>query len=168
MKAIVAVDINWGIGYKGSLLQRIPADMKNFKRITTGKVVVMGQATFESLPGQEPLKDRINIVLSDDESFRNEKVTICRSLDDLFDVLSNYPDDDVFIIGGESVYAQLLEHCGEVYVTKIANTYTADKYFVNLDRSDIWKQASISGPYKYNDVEYCFVTYVKGQDKGLQ
>lgn len=168
MKAIVAVDLNWGIGYKGSLLQRIPDDMKNFKQMTTGKVVVMGQATFESLPGQEPLKDRINIVLSNDECFHNEKVTICRTLEELFGMLSKYPADDVFVIGGESVYTQLLDHCTEVYVTKIANTYTADKYFVNLDRSDVWKPASISGPFQYNDVEYCFVTYIKDQHQGSQ
>lgn len=168
MKAIVAVDLNWGIGYKGSLLQRIPDDMKNFKRMTTGKVVVMGQATFKSLPGQEPLKDRVNIVLSDDESFRNEKVTICRSLEDLFNVLMKFSEDDVFIIGGESVYKQLLGHCSEVYVTKITRTYTADKYFVNLDQSEQWYSTSTSEPYKYNDIEYRFVKYVKDGNQGLQ
>jgi dihydrofolate reductase len=72
MKAIVAVDLNWGIGFKGNLLQRIPDDMKFFKQMTLGKVVVMGRETFESLPGKEPLKDRTNIVLSKDKKFTNK------------------------------------------------------------------------------------------------
>lgn len=77
MQAIAAVDLQWGIGYQGNLLQRIPADMKFFKEKTIGKVVIMGRETFESLPGKQPLKDRINIVLSRDKSFHHENLIIC-------------------------------------------------------------------------------------------
>ena len=73
MKSIVAVYVNWGIGYKGNLLQRIPEDMRFFKQMTLGKVVVMGSKTFESLPGREPLKDRINIILSKSKDFEERK-----------------------------------------------------------------------------------------------
>jgi len=90
MKAIAAVDLNWGIGYRGNLLERIPEDMKFFKQMTIGKVVIMGRKTFESLPGKEPLKDRVNIVLSKNEGFNNRKVTICRTLDELFCELEKY------------------------------------------------------------------------------
>lgn len=165
MKAIVAVDLNWGIGYRGNLLQRIPEDMKFFKQMTLGKVVIMGRETFESLPGKEPLKDRINIVLSKNKSFKNEKVIICRSLDELFHELAKCNSDDVFVIGGESIYAQLLPYCTEAYVTKIEKTYDADKYFINLDKDETWELVSTSELQTYQDLQYKFVKYVN--DKGL-
>jgi len=84
MKAIVAVDSNWGIGYKGNLLQRIPEDMRFFRQMTLNKVVVMGRKTFESLPGKEPLKDRVNIILSKSENIEKDGIIICRSVDGLF------------------------------------------------------------------------------------
>ncbi|WP_276624297.1 dihydrofolate reductase, partial [Syntrophomonas wolfei] len=144
MKAIVAVDLNWGIGYKGNLLQRIPEDMKFFQQMTLGKVLIMGRETFESLPGKEPLKDRINIVLSKNEEFNNEKVIICRTLTELFMELKKYDLDNVFVIGGESIYTQLLPYCTEAYVTRIENTYEADKYFINFDKIDDWELVSSS------------------------
>jgi dihydrofolate reductase len=160
MKAIVAVDLNWGIGCKGKLLQRIPEDMKFFKEMTIGKVVVMGRETFESLPNQEPLKNRTNFVLSRNKSFNNEKVIICRSLDELFQKLEKHNSDDVFVIGGESIYTQLLPYCTEAYVTKIENTYIADKYFVNLDKEEMWKLVSESDTKIFKDVKYKFVKYI--------
>jgi dihydrofolate reductase len=160
MKAIVAVDLNWGIGCKGKLLQRIPEDMKFFKEMTIGKVVVMGRETFESLPNQEPLKNRTNFVLSRNKSFNNEKVIICRSLDELFRKLEKHNSDDVFVIGGESIYTQLLPYCTEAYVTKIENTYNADKYFVNLDKEETWELISESDIQTYKDIKYKFVKYV--------
>ena len=165
MKAIVAVDINWGIGYKGKLLQWIPEDLKFFKAMTLGKVVIMGRETFESLPGKEPLKDRVNIVLSKNESFTNEKIIICRSLEELFNVLANYSEEDVFVIGGESIYAQLLPFCSEAYVTKIRNSYKADKHFINIDQIKAWEVVSESEPQNYGDIEYRFIKYVNNKSK---
>ena len=143
MKAIVAVDFNWGIGYKGNLLQRIPGDMKYFKEKTIGRVVIMGRETMESLPGKEPLKDRVNIVLSRNGNLKKDRFIICHSLAELLSVLKNYDSDDVYVIGGESVYAQLLPYCTEAYVTKIENTYSADKFFPNLDQLSPWKLAEV-------------------------
>lgn len=160
MKAIVAVDLNWGIGYKGSLLQRIPEDMKNFKSLTIGKVVIMGRQTFESLPGKEPLIDRVNIVLSKDMNFVNDKVTICRSLEELFNEIEKYDSEDIFVIGGESIYNQLLPYCTEAYVTKINNTYVADKYFPNLDREEMWKLVSVGDLKNYNGIQFSYLKYV--------
>jgi dihydrofolate reductase len=82
MKAIVAVDQNWGIGYQGNLLQRIPEDLKFFKQLTIHKVVIMGRGTFDSLHGRTPLKDRVNIVLS--STLKDEPgsgLIVCRSLE---------------------------------------------------------------------------------------
>lgn len=160
MKAIVAVDLNWGIGCRGNLLQWIPEDMKFFKQMTLGKIVIMGRETFESLPGKEPLKDRVNIVLSTNECFKNEKIIICRSLDQLLEKIKMYNLDDVFVIGGESVYAQLLPYCTEAYVTKIANQYVADKYFINLDQEETWELVSTSESKSHNEIQYSFLKYV--------
>lgn len=159
MKAIVAVDQNWGIGYKGQLLARIPADMKFFKEKTLGKVVIMGKETFTSLPGQEPLKDRINIVLCEDKQFCDKKIIVCSSLDELFTELIKYPTDEVFVIGGENVYAQLLPYCTEAYVTRIENTYTADKYFRNLDDDECWKLVFTGEAQSHNNIQYSFTTF---------
>jgi len=162
MKIIVAVDSNWGIGNKGSLLFWIPEDIKLFKQMTLGKVVVMGRETFESLPNKEPLKDRVNIVLSKNENFKNDKVNICRSLDELFDELEKYNSDNVFVIGGESIYFQLLDFCNEVYITKIEKEcIDVDKYFIDLDKYELWRIEAISEKKEFKDVEYRFVKYIK-------
>lgn len=159
MKAIVAVDANWGIGYCGDLLVKIAEDMKFFKQTTLGKVIIMGRETFESLPGKEPLKDRINIVLSTKAYSEDERITVCRSLEELSQVLEQYHTDDVFVIGGEKVYAQLLPYCSEAYVTKIENTYKADKYFVNLDKVAVWKPVACSDCKCHNEIRYRFTRY---------
>lgn len=158
MKIIVAVDQNWGIGYKGELLQRIPEDMKFFKQMTMGHVVIMGRGTFESLPGKEPLKNRVNIILS--KILNDDRVVVCRSLDELFQELVKYHPDDLYVIGGEAVYDLLLPYCAEAYITKIKNTYPADKYFRNMDEDEAWKVESESDRQNYNGVEYSFVKYI--------
>lgn len=160
MKAIVSVDTNWGIGYRGKLLQRIPEDMKQFREKTTGKVVVMGRDTFESLPGKAPLKNRVNIVLSANESFYDDRVILCRSLDELFRKIEIYNTEDVFIIGGESIYKQLLPYCSEAYVTKIHHAYPADKYLPNLDKEREWTLASESELQNYDHIQYSYVNYI--------
>lgn len=160
MKAIVAVDLNWGIGYRGNLLQHIPEDMKFFKNMTIGKIVVMGRETFESLPGKNPLKDRVNIVLSRSQTFNSDGITVCSSLEELFAVLRKYNTDDVFIIGGQSIYRQLLPYCTEVYVTKILKIYKADKYFVNLDIDQGWNLVYESEIKDYNGIKYRFTKYL--------
>lgn len=160
IKAIAAVDLNWGIGYKGNLLEHIPEDMKFFKQMTLGKVVVMGRETFESLPGKQPLKERTNIILSRSSNSDNEKLTICHSLDELFIELKKYSTDDVFVIGGESIYSQLLPYCNEAYITKIYRTYTADKHFANLDDNAMWILDNISEFKNYNDIKFRFLKYV--------
>ncbi|PKM76726.1 MAG: dihydrofolate reductase [Firmicutes bacterium HGW-Firmicutes-15] len=159
MKAIVAVDLNWGIGCKGKLLERIPDDMKFFKQKTVGKIVLMGRETFVSLPGGEPLKDRLNIVLCEDKQFSDKKITVCSSLNELFGELKKYPTDEVFVIGGEIVYAELLPYCSEAYVTKIENIYEADKYFVNLDEDERWELISTGESKSFNGIRYSLTKY---------
>lgn len=161
MKAIVAVDLNWGIGYKGNLLKPIAPDLKRFKELTINKVVVMGRETFESLPKKEPLKDRVNIVLSKSDLINDKRIIVCNSLNQLFNELLKYNTNDVFVIGGESVYKQLLPYCTEVYVTKIQKTYIADRHFTNLDENSSWKLLDKSDLQAYDGVEFYYTKYIK-------
>ncbi len=158
MKLIVAVDQNWGIGYKGELLQRIPEDMKFFKELTENHIIIMGRGTFESFPGKEPLKNRINIVLS--KTLKDERVKLCRSIDELLLELEKYNPNELYVIGGESIYNLLLPYCTEAYVTKIKHTYQADKYMKNIDQDETWKLVSESDLQNYRGVEYSFTKYI--------
>ena len=161
MKAIVAVDKNWGIGLKGKLLVSIPADMKVFRSTTLGKVVVMGRKTLESFPNKAPLKDRVNIVLTKNTSFQKNGVIVVHSIDELKDELKKYNSDDVYVIGGETIYKQLIDECDTAYVTKIDYAYEADAYFPNLDEKDNWEVTVEGEEETYYDLEYYFMTYKK-------
>lgn len=154
MKAIVSVDENWGIGLNGSLLVRIPEDMKFFKKTTVGGTVIMGRETFMSLPRSEPLPDRRNIVLTTRRDFFRENVLVCHTLEELFLILADIRSDDCFVIGGDSVYRQLIAYCDEAVVTKIHGRFEADRHFVNLDAASGWKVEKCEGPWLYNDIEY--------------
>ena len=129
MKAIVNVDKNWGIGIGNELLNPIPADMKFFRETTTGNVVVMGRKTFLSFPGPKALPKRVNIVITTDKEWSAPDVTVCHSLEELYDTLKNYDTDSVYVIGGSAVYEQLVPLCDSVYVTKVETSKPADKFF---------------------------------------
>jgi len=159
MNLIVAVDRQWGIGYDGELLDMIPADMKYFKEKTKGKVVIMGRGTFESLPGRKPLRDRINIVLSKDAKINDTGIIVCNSLPILFSVLSEYNSDDIFIVGGELIYKQLMQYCSKAYITKVDKVYIADKYFPNIDKGQDWECIEEGMLQSYQDVTFKFTVY---------
>ena len=126
MKAILSADRNWGIGYQNRLLVSIPSDMKFFRQTTTGKVVVMGRKTLESFPNGLPLKNRTNIVLTKNKDYSVKGAVLVHTEEELFEELKKYSADDVYVIGGESVYRMLLPYCDTVYVTKIDHAFQAD------------------------------------------
>lgn len=161
MNMIVAVDQNWGIGLKNKLLVQIPEDQRFFRETTTGKVVVMGRKTLESFPNKMPLPKRTNIVLSKDESYQVKGAIVVRSKEELLKELENYTKEDIFIIGGESVYKLMLPYCNVVHVTKIDYTYEADAFFPNLDALKEWKITALSDEQTYFDLEYTFYQYEK-------
>ena len=119
MNLIAAVDKNWAIGCKNKLLVSIPADMKFFRETTTGKVVVMGRKTLESFPNGQPLKKRVNIVLTHDKNFKAGDAIIVHSMEELREELKKYPSEDIYVIGGETIYKQLLDDCDVAHITKI-------------------------------------------------
>ena len=159
MKMIVAVDKNWGIGKNNDLLVSIPADMKMFRTETSGKVVVMGRKTLESFPGGLPLKNRTNIVLSGNPDYQVKGAIVVHSLPELLEEIKKYPKDQVYCIGGDSVYKMLLPYCDTAQVTKIDFAYEADRYFPNLDEMPQWQVAAESEEQTYFDLEYRFVRY---------
>ncbi len=159
MNAIVAVDNNWAIGCKNSLLVRIPADHKNFRQETTGKVVVLGRKTLETFPQGMPLPNRTNIILSTNPDYKVKDAVVVHSKEELDTELKKYPTEDVYIIGGESVYRMMLPVCDVVHVTKIDHDYEADAYFPNLDKDDEWEITAESEEQTYFDLPYYFVKY---------
>jgi dihydrofolate reductase len=160
MKLIVAVDSNWGIGNKGKLLVSIPEDMKFFRGTTTGHVIVMGRKTLESFPNGNPLPNRTNIVLTRDKSFAKKGVIVVHDLDELDELLKEYKDEEVYCIGGESVYRQLLDRCDEAFVTMIDFAYEADAYFPDLTKEG-WEMVGESDEQTYFDLCYTFTTWKK-------
>lgn len=159
MKAILAADKNWGIGYNNHLLVSIPSDMKFFRQTTTGKVVVMGRKTLESFPNGMPLKNRTNIVLTANQDYQVKDAVIVHSEDELMEKLKKYDADDIYVIGGESVYRMMLPYCDTVYVTKIDRAFQADTFFPNLDEMDEWVMTEESEEQTCFDLEFCFTKY---------
>jgi len=159
MKLIVAVDRNWAIGRKNSLLVSIPSDMKFFRETTMHKVIVMGRKTLESFPGGRALPGRTNIVLSNRPDYEAGSATVVHSPEELLEVLKEYDPEDVYVIGGGSIYRQLLPYCDTAFVTKIDHAYEADTYFPNLDEHPDWELTGISEEQTYFDLEYRFLKY---------
>lgn len=161
MNLIVAVDQNWAIGLNNELLVRIPQDQKFFREETMGKVVVMGRKTLESFPNGLPLKGRTNIVLTNNKDFRVKDTIVVHSMEELLEELQKYNSNDVYVIGGESIYRLLLPYCDTAHVTKIFHSYNADTFFPNLDEMSEWKVVADSEEQTYFDLEYVFLKYKK-------
>lgn len=159
MNIIVAVDKNWAIGKDNKLLVSIPADMKMFRQETSGKVVVMGRRTLESFPNGLPLKNRTNIVLTSNKDYDAKGAQVVHTLEELLEEIKKYPAEDVYCIGGDSVYKLLLPYCDVAHITKIDFAYEADRYFPNLDEMPEWKVTAQSEEQTYFDLEYRFVKY---------
>ena len=159
MNLIVAVDANWAIGNKNELLIRIPNDHKHFREETTGKVVVLGRKTLETFPQGLPLKNRTNIILSTNPNYQVKDAIVVHSVEELLDELKKYADEDIYIIGGDSVYKQVLPYCDVAYVTRIDHAYEADAYFPNLDADEEWEVTGESEEQTYFDIAYTFVKY---------
>lgn len=163
MNLIVAVDKNWAIGKENKLLVSIPQDMKFFRETTMGKVVVMGRKTLESFPGGQPLKKRTNIVITRDKNYSVKDAIVVHSVEEALEELKNYNSEDVYVIGGDSIYRQMLPYCDVAHVTKIDHAYEADTYFPNLDEKEDWLVTGVSDEQTYFNLEYEFVRYERVQ-----
>jgi dihydrofolate reductase len=159
MNTIVSVDTNWGIGRNNDLLFHVTEDMQYFKSMTIGKIVIMGENTFYSLPNQKPLKDRINIVLSDKKDLQIDDVTVCNSLDELLKYIEIFNTNDIFIVGGQAIYELMLPYCSVAYVTQFYAEKPADKHFPNLAESPEWQLAERSDPVESKGLIFTFDKY---------
>ena len=163
MYLIAAADRNWAIGNKGSLLYSLPQDMKFFRETTQNSVVVMGRKTLESFPGGRPLKNRINIVITRNADYEKEGVIVCNDTDKLPDILKEYTDKNIFVIGGEEIYRLLLPLCTKAYITKVDAETVADAFFPNLDADTDWEITNTSEALTDNGIDFKFVTYERKQ-----
>ena len=158
MNAIVVVDQNWAIGCNGDLLFSLPTDMKRFRSLTIGGTVILGRKTLDSFPGGRPLPKRRNIVITRNVDFDREGCEIAGSLQAALELAADTEDGKLWVIGGGSVYAALLNRCKRVYLTKVdAVAEGADTFFPNLDKLPGWKVEATSEPVEENGVTYRFV-----------
>ena len=157
MQAIVAVSQSWGIGKDGRLLFRLSADLRRFKALTTGRTVVMGRKTLQSLPGGKGLPNRRNLVLSRRMDYAPENAEVVTSVE----ALLRTAGEDAFVIGGQQVYEQLLPHCERVHVTKVLADAPADAFFPNLDEDPAWRIASVSDVFTESGISFQYVEYCR-------
>ncbi len=159
ISAIVAVDNNWGIGYNGDLLLSIPEDLKRFKAITNGHTVVMGKNTWISLP-KKPLPNRKNIIIDYRDSIDYLDNTMIGNLESVVNIMKNDPESEYYIMGGGSIYKQLLPLCERVYVTKIYHNFeNVDTFFPNLESSEEWFEFPVGEIQEYNGIKYQYWVY---------
>jgi dihydrofolate reductase len=162
MNLIVCVDQEFGIGKNGDLLEKIPEDLQFFKKMTLEKTIIMGRATFESLPNQKPLKNRKHIVLSTKKEYApHSDVIVCHSLDEVLAITKDTNPEDLFVIGGGKVYTEFLPYCDKAYITKILKTYDADTHFVNIDQLKNWFLNDEGEVKLFESIPYQFCTYVR-------
>ena len=158
MKLIVAADRNWAIGKNNKLMWSIPADMKFFRETTQGNVVIMGRKTLESFPQGQPLKNRVNIVITRNPSYKVKDAVVVHSVEEAIEESRKY-DGDVFVIGGESIYRAMLPYCDTALVTRIDYAYEADTWFPNLDEDEEWELTAEGEEQTCFDLEYTFTRY---------
>ena len=155
MNVIVAVDRNWGIGRDGDQLVYLSEDLKRFRALTTGHPVILGRKTLSTFPGGRPLKGRRNLILSRSADFAPE----CAEVFSHVDALRAAAPEDAFVIGGSSVYRQLLPWCRTAYVTKIEAEFPADCFFPDLDRDPQSECVQKSGFLEQDGIQFHYVTY---------
>lgn len=166
MDAIVVVDRNWAIGRNGGLLFSLPSDMKRFRALTLGGVVLMGRKTLESFPGGKPLPGRRNIVLTS-RGMAVEGAEVVHTLKDL--CRAGETAEHAFVIGGGSVYAAALSRCRRVYLTRVdAVAQEPDTYFPNLDKLPGWEVEHAGETITENGLTYRFVDYVNRSPEGTE
>lgn len=144
MKAIVAVDNNWGIGSEGKLLAYIAEDLRNFKKVTMGCSLVYGRKTLATFPKGQALPNRKNIMLSSASGLKIENILVMGSVEEVL-TYEKESNEEIMVIGGESVYRQFLPYLDKVYVTHIDKEFkNVDSYFPDLSKQGEWKEKSFT------------------------
>ena len=163
--AIVHADKEWGIGKGNDMMFSLPADMKFFRTTTMGHTVVMGGNTLRSFPGQKPLKNRTNIVLS--RGTVRDDCVIVRSYDELKVEMKKRKNEDIYVIGGGAIYKELLPYCHGALVTKVDAVGGAEVFFPNLDEHPDFVCVDEGTPIDDNGYTVRFTTYKNNNVKDL-
>lgn len=168
IKSILCVDNKYGIGKKNDLLFHLPVDMKYFRETTRGHVVFMGENTLLSFPGSKPLPKRVNVVLSQDVTHNYEGVENVHTFDEFLKKMKEYStSNDVFVIGGASIYRQTLPYVDEVLLTKANADGGAEVFFVNLDEHPDFECVDPGEPIMDGEIEIRFTKYVNKNKKEI-
>ena len=166
--SILNCDKKYGIGKRNGLLFSLPSDMKFFRETTQGHTVCMGENTLLSFPGSKPLKNRTNIVLSQDPTHNYEGVINVHSFEDFLRAMKERETSDtVFVIGGASIYRQTLPYVDQVLLTKVNADGGAEVFFVNLDENPDFECIDEGTPMMDGDLEIRFTTYKNKNKKEI-
>lgn len=166
MIAIACIDAKNGIGKNGNLLISIPEDMQFFRENTKDSIVVMGRKTLFSFKDKKPLKNRINIVFTNNDKLKNEykdfdNIFFIKSNAELDELINNYNDKKVFLIGGAKIYNDLIDRCDTCLITKLDKEFDADTFFPDL-KSHGFIIESESENKTYEGINYKFIKYKRG------
>ena len=165
---ILCVDNKWGIGKRNGLLFSLSKDMKFFRETTKGHVVALGENTLLSFPNSKPLKNREHIVLSQDETHNYEGVDNVHDFNEfLVRIAKKATNEDVYIIGGASIYRQTLPYVNKVLLTKVDADGEAELFFPNLDNDPNFVLEKESEPEEDNGYMIKFCTYVNKNPKKI-
>ena len=156
MELIVAVYDDWGIGREGTQPVALAADRRFFRQTTKGAMVIVGRKTLSDFPGGKPLPNRVNVVLTRGNP-DIEGVEICHSPEEAMELAKTV--DRAMVIGGGSVYRQMLPLCDTAYITKVHCTIPCDTYFPNLDDDPAWKLAEILQSGEEDGIAYEMCLY---------
>ena len=162
--SILSADKKWGIGKRNGLLFSLPLDMKFFRTTTSGHVVAMGENTLLSFPNSKPLKNRTHIVLSADETHNYEGVVNVHSFDEFLQKIKEYSlNEDVYIIGGASIYNQMIPYVDKVLLTKVDEDGGAEVFFHNLDEDPNFECVEEGEVINDNGHDIRFTTYINNK-----
>ena len=156
MKIILAVDQNWGIGKDNEMLFHLKKDLKHFRDLTIGNIVIMGRSTYESIG--KALANRDNLVLTRNKDYKLDDALIFNNIDDLLAYL-NGKSKEVFVIGGSQIVDLLLPYCDEAIITKIFDQRPADTYLHNFDLDNDFEITNESEIFEENEIKFKYVTY---------
>ena len=156
MNLIVAVYEDWGIGRDGTQPVALSADRKFFRETTRGAMVIVGRRTIEDFPGQKPLPGRVNIALTRSDA-DIPGFTVCHSPEEAMELAKSA--ETCFVIGGGSIYQQMLPYCDTAYITKVHTNPGSDTFFPNLDEDENWYLADTLQSGEENGIAYEMLLY---------
>ena len=166
MNLIVSVDRNNGIGRGDALLVRIPEDLKRFRRMTLGKVLIVGRKTLSTFPGGTPLSRRRHLVLSRTPGYEVPGAMVCPSVEAVLDALRDVPPEDVFVVGGQQVYEAFLPYCTTAFLTRLDHAFEADRFFPDLSGLPGWRLEEQSEKLEHEGLVFWYETYCRDAHSG--